>query len=125
MKTSASFAMLALAITITGCGGGGGGEGDGDGDGTTTGGEVPAEYVGPVAETADATAGAEMYDQACGGCHPGSGPELDGIAWTAAAVRQQIREGDDEMPPMASSRLSDEDMENVLAHMVTIGSVTE
>ena len=90
MKTSASFAMLALAITITGCGGGGGGEGDGDGDGTTTGGEVPAEYVGPVAETADATVGAETYDQACGACHPGSGPELDGIAWSAAAVRQAL-----------------------------------
>jgi mono/diheme cytochrome c family protein len=123
MKILISFAMLSLVITITGCGGGGGGEGD-DGTGaSTSGGEVPAEYAGPIAETADATAGAESYDQACASCHPGDAPDLAGIAWSAGAVRQQVREGSDEMPPFNASRISDDDLENILAHMATMGAV--
>jgi mono/diheme cytochrome c family protein len=121
-KISMTLGSVMLGLALVGCGGGGGGEEGGGGD-VTAGGEVPAEYQGAI--TGDATAGAELYDQACGSCHPGSAPDLAGIAWSAAATRQQIREGDDEMPPFPESRISAEDMENILAHMVTIGAVTE
>ncbi len=125
MKTLISFATLCLAITITGCGGGGGEEGGEGGGGSTSGGEVPAEYQGPIADTADAAAGAESYDQVCAACHPTDAPDLAGIAWSAGAVRRQVREGADGMPPFSASRLSDADLENILAHMKTIGAIAD
>ena len=58
-------------------------------------------------------------------CHDGDAPALANIGWSAARMRQQIREGEDNMPPISSNRLSSEELEAVLAHMVTIGAVTE
>jgi mono/diheme cytochrome c family protein len=102
--------VLALAA----CGGGGGAARDP--------GAVAAAYAGPIGST-DVEGGRELYENVCNSCHAGGAPGLDDIAWTAAAMRQQIREGEGRMPAITSSRLSDEDMERVLAYMVTIGAV--
>ncbi|MBW2465267.1 MAG: cytochrome c [Deltaproteobacteria bacterium] len=123
-STMLALADLTLALTMTACGGGGG-SADEAGDGhASSGGEVPAEYQGAIAAT-DVAAGAEVYDQLCASCHPDGGPELEGIAWSAAAMRQQVREGEDSMPAFGADRVSAEELENVLAHLQSIGAVTE
>jgi mono/diheme cytochrome c family protein len=123
LTTTLSFVFIFFALVMTACGGGGGATEEGGG-GSTAGGEVPAQYQGPIASSADATRGAELYDQACLSCHGEGAPALDNIGWTPARVRMQIREGGEGMPPLSTSRLSDEDMESILAHMATIGAVT-
>lgn len=124
ISTMLALAGLTLTITMAGCGGGGGAAEEGGDDHASSGGEVPAEYQGAITGT-DVAAGAEIYDQFCSSCHPGGGPDLEGIAWSAAATRQQVREGEDEMPAYGPDRISDEELENILAHMQTIGAVTE
>ena len=116
-----SFAAVAIALSLTGCGGGGdGGGGEGSGDGASSGGE--STYAGDISATANAEHGEEMFQARCAGCHGGGGgPSLDGIAWEAPRLRQQIREGSAHMPPISERRLSDSDMEDVLAYMVTTG----
>ncbi len=124
ISTMLALAGLTLALTMTACGGGGGDAEEAGGDHASSGGEVPAEYQGAITGT-DVASGAEIYDQMCASCHPGGGPDLEGLGWTAAATRQQIREGEDSMPANGPDRISDEELENILAHMQTIGAVTE
>jgi len=117
---------LALAVSLfgfTACGGGAAeATGDGDGDGTS-GGEAAAQYAGPVGSS-DAVAGEEAYQAACAPCHEGgAGPALADLGWSAARVRQQVREGSGGMPPLDAGRVSDEDVEHILAHLQSIGAV--
>jgi mono/diheme cytochrome c family protein len=113
-----------FVFVMAGCGGGGG-EADGEGGEGTSGGEVPEQYAGPTTST-DAAAGAEIYERACAPCHSGDGaPQVADVGFTAARMRQQIREGSGQMPPIAESRLSNEDMETLLAHLKTINAVTD
>ena len=115
-----------LSLALVGCGGGGGGGSEGGGGGGTSGGE--AQYAGPIAST-DVALGQQRYDSRCGNaCHnSGGGPALANIGWTAERTRRQIREGSSSggMSAIPVSRLSDEDMEAVLAYLVTIGAVTD
>jgi len=124
--------LSGLSIALVGCGGGGGGgssgggsEGGGGGGGSS-GGE--AQYAGAIAST-DVALGQQRYDSRCGNaCHnSGGGPALANIGWTAEQTRRQIREGSSSggMSAIPVSRLSDEDMEAVLAYMVTLGAVTD
>ncbi|MEM9192491.1 MAG: cytochrome c [Myxococcota bacterium] len=108
-----------VTLTVIGCGGGAGSSG-----GSNTGGGVPAEYEGPI-QSDDIATGESRYQAACAVCHDGGAPPLENIGWTAARTRQQIREGSGSMPPMPDNRLSGEDMEAILAYMVTIGAVSE
>jgi hypothetical protein len=118
------LALSGLSLGLVGCGGGGGGGGTSGGGGGTSGGET--SYAGPIAST-DVALGQQKYDSRCGNaCHnSGGGPPLANIGWTAERTRRQIREGSSGMAPIGVSRLSNEDMEAVLAYMVTIGAVVD
>lgn len=109
--------IVLVGLAFAGCGGGGGG---GAGGGTA-GGE--AAYAGPVGST-DVEHGQARYDAVCASCHNNGAPQLANIGWSPERMRQQIREGDDDMPAISESRLSAEDMEAVLAYLQTIGGVT-
>jgi mono/diheme cytochrome c family protein len=113
-----------MLVTAIGCGGGGTGTETADGS-ETAGGEA-TQYDGPIAST-DAERGAERFETFCGGCHPGGqedvGPSLIAEPHSAGRIRQQIREGAAQMRPFSAGRLSDADMETILAYMATIGAV--
>lgn len=126
-RTLALATTTALSLALTACGGGGGGGGggtEGGGGSTTSGGE--SSYAGPIGSS-DVALGQQRYDSRCGNaCHnSGGGPPLANIAWSAERMRQQIREGSSGMPAIGPSRLSNDDMEAVLAYLVTIGGVTD
>ena len=107
--------LAAIGITAAGCGGGGGSSTDAH--------EVAAQYAGAITST-DAAHGQEVYNATCDGCHS-SGPSLENIGWDAARVRQQVREGSGHMPAIRETRVSAEDLEAVLAYLVTIGGVAD
>lgn len=69
------------------------------------------------------------YQVVCGPCHGDHrerrGPLLAGLGWSAPEIRHQIREGNALMPPIRPTRLSDDDIEALLAYFVTIGTVIE
>lgn len=108
--------MLVLfgALALAACGGGGAAPRDP--------GAVAAMYEGPI-RSADVEHGHELYDSVCMSCHGGGAPGLDNLGWAAGRMRQQIREGEGRMPAIPASRLSDDDLEAVLAYMVTVGAV--
>lgn len=126
VRTCSFLGAAALSLALTACGGGGGGGGSEStgGGGGSSGGE--ASYAGPIGST-DVALGQQRYDSRCGNaCHSsGGGPPLANIGWTAERTRRQIREGSGGMSAIGPSRLTNEDMEAVLAYMVTIGAVTE
>ena len=108
--------MMTCALTLAvGCGGGGGGDTDSH--------EAAAQYAGPIGST-DAAHGQEVYSATCDACHS-DGPSLENIGWDAARVRQQVREGSGHMPAISESRVSPDDLEAVLAYLVTIGGVAD
>jgi mono/diheme cytochrome c family protein len=112
------LALGAVSLTaLAGCGGGAAASGS---HGTTT--ASAASYAGPIRST-DAARGEGIFQSLCMGCHGGGAPALPNLAWTPAAMRRQIREGEGRMPAFNASRLNDDDLEAVLAHMVTIGAV--
>lgn len=117
MLTMRRVVLGVLLSGVVGCGGGAA-----SGEGAA---EIPAQYQGPI-RSEDVAKGQELFTAMCADCHDGSlGPSLAGIGWAAGAVRRQIREGEEQMPPIPANRLSDEDMEHVLAYMKSTGGVTE
>lgn len=86
-------------------------------------GQVAAQYQGPIQST-DIARGEELYNGLCMSCHGGSAPGLEGLGWDPGAMRQQIREGGGRMPAMRENRLSDPDLEAILAFMTTNGGVS-
>jgi mono/diheme cytochrome c family protein len=92
----------------------------------TTGGDAAAS-VSSGASAELIAAGGERFEAVCGLCHPGgeedSGPTLRDIHWDAARMRTQIRNGSGRMRPISAARLSDEDLEKVVAWLGTIGAV--
>lgn len=120
-----TLALVAwIVAALVGCGGGGGSAAEGEGGSASAGGE--SSYAGPI-RSQDIALGQQRYESRCGNaCHDsGGGPPLANIGWTAERTRRQIREGSGGMSPIPPSRLSDDDMEAVLAYLVTIGAVTE
>jgi mono/diheme cytochrome c family protein len=112
---------LTLSLSLAACGGGGSGGGGGSSEGgeSSAGGE--SAYAGPIASS-DVAHGQTRYTAVCGGCHhDGLPPESHG--WSAERMRRQIREGDDEMPAIGTTRLPDADREALLAYLVTTGAV--
>lgn len=114
---------IGLGLAVVACGGGGGGSTT-SGDGTTTtGGDTAAsQYAGPIGST-DVAQGEARYNAVCASCHNNGAPPVANIGWTTERLRQQIREGSPNMPAIRAARLSDADMEAVLAYMNTIGAV--
>ena len=85
--------------------------------------EVPAQYQGEIQST-DAARGEQLFTDICGACHEGGGaPDLRAEAHAAALVRMIVREGEGTMPPLDTSRLSEEDLEAVLAYMQSVHAV--
>lgn len=79
-----------------------------------SGGEA-VQYDGPV--TGDPAAGEPIFANNCAGCHPGVGPDLQAHGASTAEARLIIREGEDRMPAFGPDKISDEDLENVLAYL--------
>jgi len=83
-------------------------------------------YDFPIGST-DIDQGAAVFEEFCEGCHPGGdegdGPKIAGIAESASQVRFQVRSGGDDMPAFDSSKISDEDLEALVAYTVTLGVV--
>lgn len=113
---------MAGAVIAVGCGGGAASGGQSEAGGGGSGGE--ASYAGPIGST-DVAHGQERYQAVCAPCHEDTAPRLANLGWPAARVRRQIREGNDEMRPVRVSRLSDADMEAVLAYLQSVHGVTE
>ena len=101
-----------VAVAMSACGGGAT-----EGAATANGGAE--QYAGPIASS-DTARGQHVYDSICMACHV-DGPSLEGIGREPARIRQQVREGAGEMPPVRVNRVSPEDLEAILAYMVTIG----
>ncbi len=125
-RTLTLLTATGLSLALTACGGGGGGSSGGGegGGGGTSGGET--SYAGPIGST-DVALGQQRYDSRCGNaCHnSGGGPALANIGWTPERTRRQIREGSGGMSAIGPSRLSNEDMEAVLAYLASIGAVVD
>jgi mono/diheme cytochrome c family protein len=112
---------VGLGLTVVACGGGGGSTTTTDTD-TTTGGDTSAQYAGPIGST-DVAQGEARYNAVCASCHNNGAPPVANLGWTTAHLRQQIREGSANMPAIHEARLSDADLEAVLAYLNTIGTV--
>lgn len=123
MKKHIFGALLGVLALSIACGGGGGETGEG-GEGTGGGEEVDlSAFEGPVG--GDASAGETVFANFCEGCHPGGhegvGDDLHTSGDTPAEARMIIRQGAGRMPAFGTDTISDDDLENVLAHMQTYG----
>lgn len=111
-----------LAIGMFACSGGGAEEAGGE---ESSGGE-DASYAGPIAST-DVDHGKELFSANCDDCHPGGeedvGPSLIAEPHTPPKIRQQIREGSGKMRPFSEKRLSNDDIEAILAYLASINAV--
>ena len=120
--------MMMVALLVAGVAGAAGcGGGNASTGGGTTGAETATQYAGPIRST-DTALGEQRFTAICGSCHAEEGedlgPNLSNMSLTAENMRHQIREGSGRMRPITSRRLNDDDMEAVLAYLVTIGAVT-
>ena len=119
VKQLAAFAALLLVVAC------GSGAEDPSGAEASSGDEL-AQYEGPIAST-DADRGKELFEAHCDDCHPGGeedvGPSLIADAHTPAQIRKQIREGSGKMKPFPEKRLSNDDLEALLAYLASINAV--
>ena len=80
----------------------------------------------PIGST-DVAAGTEVYAEFCEGCHPGGeegdGPKIAGTAASPSELRWTVRSGGDDMPGFGRDKISDADLETLLAYALTIGAV--
>ena len=116
---------MLFTIALAACGGGGP-TGDGPGSaaaGDTSGGDDLAAYEGPISCAEGGADGAETYTTMCNGCHSGYAPTLANLSWSAAQMRRQIVVGSDTMPGFGEDRLSAGDLECLMSHLESIGSV--
>lgn len=109
-----SSLVLVIGFALGACGGPGGDAREPD--------EVAAQYQGPI-QSSDVAQGEVLYNSLCMSCHGGGAPALEGIGWEPGAMRQRVREGGGRMPAITESRLSDPDLEAILAYMTTNGGV--
>jgi mono/diheme cytochrome c family protein len=77
----------------------------------------------PLAST-DVAKGQELYAEYCEGCHPGGeegdGPKISGLKLSPAKTRWQIRSGGDDMPAFGPDKISDGDLEALVAYTATL-----
>ena len=114
--------MLGLVWGLAACSGGSSPSSE-----ASSGGDA-AQYEGPIAST-DVQRGEEQFELYCADCHPDGeedvGPSLIADPHPPATLRRQIREGSGKMRPFSENRLSDEDLEAILAYMNTLGAVSQ
>jgi mono/diheme cytochrome c family protein len=114
---------LLLSGALIACGGGGGAE-EPSAEGSS--GSEDAAYAGPIAST-DVARGQEVFAANCEDCHPGGeedvGPSLIADPHVPADLRKQVREGSGKMRPFPEKRVSNEDLEALLAYLASINAV--
>jgi mono/diheme cytochrome c family protein len=80
----------------------------------------------PIGST-DVASGTEVYAEFCEGCHPGGeegdGPKIAGAGASPSQLRWQVRSGGDDMPAFGPDKISDADLETLLAYALTISAV--
>lgn len=80
----------------------------------------------PLVST-DVATGSEVYAEFCEGCHPGGeegdGPRIAGEGESPAEMRWRVRAGGDDMPAFGPDKISDADLEALLAFTETFGAV--
>ncbi len=87
--------------------------------------DVSAENLGQA--KGDAAAGKEVFAKTCTGCHLNNGldagraPVLAGKTYTQEFVTNQIRNGGTRMPKFGTDKVSDADLPNVVAYVISIG----
>ena len=116
VRAAVVMTMALLFTAVAGCGGG-----TSDGAGSDS---VAVDYGGPIASN-DVGRGEQVFNQICQSCHEGDAPALAGLGWAVPAMRHQIREGSGRMPALRASRLTDPDMEALLAFLATNGCVND
>jgi len=88
-----------------------------------------ADYDFPVGST-DVATGTAVYAEFCEGCHPGAGadegdgPKLSGKDISPAQLRWKVRSGGDDMPAFGADKISDADLETLLAYAITLDIVS-
>lgn len=112
-SVSRKVLLPASLLALSACGGSAPAD-DHHEEGSGSGGE--SAYAGPITST-DLAGGEAAYQAACAPCHENGAPTVFGRGWEPARMRQQIREGEDDMPPIPESRLSNEQMEALLAYI--------
>lgn len=94
---------------------------------------TPTANVPTTASTSDAAGGQAVYAQLCDACHPGGGkgfgPALNGPDFAAkygddAALAAFIREGTTAMPGFPTSRITDEQLGDLIAFIRSLGAAT-
>ncbi len=123
--TSRGASALLLIAVLGACGGSRSGGSEEIHADEAVGGEA-MQYEGPIAST-DAAHGKGVFDDLCGDCHPDAGedvgPSLIEHPNSPARLRQQVREGSGKMRPFSAKRLSDGDLEAVLAWLASVNAV--
>jgi mono/diheme cytochrome c family protein len=87
-----------------------------------------ADFEYPL-ESTDVVTGQEVYAEFCEGCHPGAGeegdgPKIAGKAISPAKMRLQVRSGGDDMPAFGLDKISDANLEALLAYTETFAAVS-
>jgi mono/diheme cytochrome c family protein len=119
-----AVASILLCLSLSACGGGSEApEGEESSGGEAEGGSA---YEGPITST-DTAKGKEVFHTHCEDCHPGGeedvGPSLIADPHTPSDLRKQVREGSGKMRPFSEKRISNEDLEALLAYLQTINAV--
>ena len=122
MRLTSSMVASALAgLMLSACGG----SQESNAAEASTGAEL-AQYEGPIAST-DVERGKELFSAHCDDCHPGGeedvGPSLIADPHPPGYIRKQIRAGSGKLRPFPEKRLSDQDMETILAWMASVNAV--
>ncbi len=126
LRNEASVLVVLLSVCgfAVGCGSSGGGAEAAKPE-ATSGGDM-AGYEGPIQST-DTAGGKDKFETFCGDCHPDGGedegPSLIAKPHTPGQLRKQIREGSGKMRPFSEKRLSNPDVESMLAWLATVGAV--
>lgn len=83
-----------------------------------------ATPAGPAAATGDLVAGKAVYDPNCNSCHPGgdkgAGPALKGTDNSAEEIKNQVRNGGEGMPASPASKISDQQLNDVVAYVLSL-----
>jgi len=99
-----------------------------DASGTTTTAYSLEDFDYPVGST-DVAAGTEVYAEFCEGCHPGGqegdGPKIADALASPSQLRWKVRSGGDDMPAFGPDKLSNDNLEALLAYAQTIGAITQ
>lgn len=103
------------------------GEGEGEGEGEVAeGGAVGDEPQRPWRNMVGA--GRAVFDRVCGVCHPDGeediGPDIRGKRLTVARMTHMIRNGQGRMRPIPQRRLPDRYMDELMAYLSTLRTVT-